>query len=269
MVCLNVRKIYLRLQNISFAIWLPKYFFFWWPRLPTVSNQMRQYCHLSAKLSYLMLMTFDPCNDGLLVIFPGSELLEGIGSPTRASFWGCASLRYSKAILPTQWLSILHPHFQIKISVRQTKVWRSNCSSHPRTLMVSSGVVDSIQSIDLVQMIEGWRQFVKIWRKIHRFIGPGFSGFPLRWFCEVAKIWGTDSANPLDVDDHKDLGTDQFRFPLTGFSTYFCWREKSDSGDRRRVRDMMPKEGALLARSDYRQNLHVFWSSLKTKISND
>ena len=110
----------------------------------------------------------------------------------------------------------------------QTKVWRSNCSSHLRTLMVSSGVVDSIQSIDLVQMIEGWRQFVKIWRKIHRFIGPGFSGFPLRWFCEVAKIWGTDSANPLDVDDHKDLGTDQFRFPLTGCSTYFCWREKRD-----------------------------------------
>ena len=107
--------------------------------------------------------------------------------------------------------------------------------------MISSGVVDSIQSVDLVilvKMIEGWRQFVKIWRKIHRFIGPGFSGFPLRWFCEVAKIWGTDSANPLDVDDHKDFGTDQFRFPLTGCSTYFCWPEKSATGDRRRVRDI-------------------------------
>ena len=148
----------------------------------------------------------------------------------------------------------------------------SNCFSHPRTLMISSGVVDSIQSVDLVilvKMIEGWRQFVKIWRKIHRFIGPGFSGFPLRWFCEVAKIWGTDSANPLDVDDHNDFGTDQFRFPLTGCSTYFCWPEKSATGDRRRVRDMvMTKGGALLARSDYRQNFHVFCSSLKTKICN-
>ena len=86
--------------------------FFWWPRLPTVSNQMHQYCHLSAKLSYLMLMTFDPCNDGLLVIFPGSEILEGIGSPARAYIWGCTSLRCSKAILPTPWLSILHPHFK-------------------------------------------------------------------------------------------------------------------------------------------------------------
>ena len=117
-------------------------------------------------------------------------------------------------------------------------------------------------------MMDGWEQFVKIWRKIHRFIGPGFSGFPLRWFCEVAKIWGTDSANPLDVDDHKDLGTDQFRFPLTGCSTYFCWPEKSATGDRRRVRDMVTKGGALLGRSDYRQNFHVFWSSLKTKICN-
>ena len=42
----------------------PNTFFFWWPRLPTVSNQMLQYCHLSARLSYLMLMTFDPSNVG-------------------------------------------------------------------------------------------------------------------------------------------------------------------------------------------------------------
>ena len=260
---------FLMLQNISFAIWLSQYFFSGDRDFLLLATKCANIviclpsCHISCLWPLIHAMM------GCWLFPPGLRYLRHCGSPTWASFWGCASLRYSKAILPTPWLSILHPHFQIKISVRQTKVWRSNCSSHPRTLMVSSGVVDSIQSIDLVQMIEGWRQFVKIWRKIHRFIGPGFSGFPLRWFCEVAKIWGTDSANPFDVDDHKDLGTDQFRFPLTGFSTYFCWREKSDSGDRRRVRDMMPKEGALLARSDYRQNLHVFWSSLKTKISND
>ena len=120
MVCLNVRKIF-DATEYHFCNLITQILFFWWPRLPTVSNQMHQYCHLSAKLSYLMLMTFDPCNDGLLVIFPGSEILEGIGSPARAYIWGCTSLRCSKAILPTPWLSILHPHFQIKISVRQTR----------------------------------------------------------------------------------------------------------------------------------------------------